>query len=939
MLNKKFLKDIKRVYKLVYQNIKEDLTKKKQEDFEEYNINLVNLTNKAEEEFLMKNAIVIIIKLIVVKYYQQNSLCTLQNNNLLLNFDKIFKDSKLVVDFFQQYNLLQVRDSTLKQINQILQAYNFKSIEDNFLGKLYQYLSSQNYRKKSGKFYTPVAVINFILEETIANISIIDNPYIKILDPACGSGDFLVKIYNLLYEKYLNNLEQLQLLYPEKKWSKDMIHQHILTNNLYAVDLDSIALALTALNLINKNSSNLAVELNLYQQDMLKTEFNEKFDFIIGNPPYIGHKQVDKDYKRWLRDNYQVYVDKADLSYCFLERGVKLLKEEGELMLISSRYFLEAATAKKLRTFLQDNTDILFLLDFYGLQVFDDAIINSVIIRLRAKSKVKNLLEIFKIKQQDQTLLGTEILTDIAQRRDKDYYDHFKVSQSDLESEGWRLMAAAEDDIIKIVEDNSEYTLGEICNSYQGVITGYDRAFIFSKAELEKLSLADEFLKPWIKNSQIEAYVVNPSQDYLLYTDQINNIDDFPKIKTELTEHKERLSQRRECQRGLKEWYRLQWGRTKSIFTEKKVIYPYKAAHNRFAIDDSANYCSADVYLLELKEEYQCLLDLEFLVGILNSKLYEFYFKSFAKKMTYKLYDYYPNKVLKLKLNCENKSEISTLVKKIIKLKKELKAFNFVDKLKEIIESKKDKLEEEYIKFDLKQKRIKAEIKDLENIIDFKLYQKYNLNIEGIKLIKERLGEIDYGLVELDYLKKEAVIDYNSIIKNRGTVANALAEKLSWQQLKNLHYEQAKTLNKIALSINCEYQTLVYLELKYRHNNPKDLQAYNYQGLELAIQDYLAEKLVELLAEEGSYLSIEELYQRLRKSVDLDQLLKLSDSEQEQMIIIKDIIFSRKYTWREYQERRRKKLKLSLPFINYKGYQIALSSWDSEHQSYFAKKG
>ena len=116
-----------------------------------------------------------------------------------------------------------------------------------------------------------------------------------------------------------------------------------------------------------------------------------------------------------------------------------------------------------------------------------------------------------------------------------------------------------------------------------------------------------------------------------------------------IEKYKERLNRRREYKNGSRLWYQLQWGRDPKLFLKDKIVYPYKSKSNRFAIDKGGNFCSADVYSFVLKEEVSDYT-LAFILGVLNSELYEFYFKLFAKKMGSGIYDYYPNTVMDLKL-------------------------------------------------------------------------------------------------------------------------------------------------------------------------------------------------------------------------------------------------------------------------------------------------
>ena len=95
----------------------------------------------------------------------------------------------------------------------------------------------------------------------------------------------------------------------------------------------------------------------------------------------------------------------------------------------------------------------------------------------------------------------------------------------------------------------------------------------------------------------------------------------------------------------MRQWYHLQWGRNKNIFESKKIVLPYKSSSNRFALD-KGSFFSADVYALILNTDRPFSYD--YLLKILNSDVYEFYFKSFGKKLGENLYEYYPNNLMKL---------------------------------------------------------------------------------------------------------------------------------------------------------------------------------------------------------------------------------------------------------------------------------------------------
>ena len=120
-------------------------------------------------------------------------------------------------------------------------------------------------------------------------------------------------------------------------------------------------------------------------------------------------------------------------------------------------------------------------------------------------------------------------------------------------------------------------------------------------------------------------------------------------------------------------------------------MYPYKCKENRFAIDYNNNFCSADVYSFIIKDNYKDEFSYEYLAGLLNSNVYNKYFKLTAKKISKKNYDYYPNKVMKIAIFKDyNYNKIESLSKSLIKQLTENKYENV-----QILQDKIDKLIED----------------------------------------------------------------------------------------------------------------------------------------------------------------------------------------------------------------------------------------------------
>lgn len=205
--------------------------------------------------------------------------------------------------------------------------------------------------------------------------------------------------------------------------------------------------------------------------------------------------------------------------------------------------------------------------------------------------------------------------------------------------------------------------LDNICESFQGIITGCDKAFVLKKNKADILNIEKELLKPWIKSSNIEKFKVLPSDEVIIYSNLIEDEGKYKKALEYINIKRNSLENRRECKKGLRKWYELQWGRSKEIFEEKKIVFPYKSSSNRFSID-YGNYFSADVYIIKIRDMFLNTTSYEYICGILNSSIYEFYIKSMAKKLGDNIYEYYPNKIMYIKIP-EYVEEIEKEVKDI----------------------------------------------------------------------------------------------------------------------------------------------------------------------------------------------------------------------------------------------------------------------------------
>jgi len=288
--------------------------------------------------------------------------------------------------------------------------YDFSQIDADALGQIYeQYLTrvQAEDRKQQGIYYTPLFVVRYIVRNTVLKAlaaarergGIAAARQIRVLDPACGSGSFLIAAFDALDAWLRDHDASLQ--------DDSERYQHILRENLYGVDLDPRAVEVAMLNLwlkaVHQRQKLPAIPNIRHGDSLIDEEFDWHkefpqvfaaggfdsgggFDVVIGNPPYVRQEALTAEFKQYAREKYRSYTGRADLYVCFYERAHELLKAGGHFGFVSSNKFMRADYGKGLRRYLLETARLEEIVDMSGEKVFEQASVDSAIVLTQKRS-------------------------------------------------------------------------------------------------------------------------------------------------------------------------------------------------------------------------------------------------------------------------------------------------------------------------------------------------------------------------------------------------------------------------------------------------------------------------------------------------------------------------------------------------------------------------
>lgn len=320
------------------------------------------------------------------------------------------------------FNWYQLNEQQLIMTLYQLSRFNFAGVDSDIVGTVYNTYVSRKEKKEKGQYYTPPEIVNYILDEVgyVSGAGIIGKNK-RLIDPACGSGSFLVAAAKRLVSAYKNNTDQIddpvtvlervqanlfgfdlnpfacylaevnlliQVLDLVKLAYKKQQHQPIKRFHIYNVDALARPAGTYRFALFNTLIAEESDQVDQIKSRSPNTSYANGFAFVVANPPY-GAKLSDA-YKNTLRADYaDVFYGKPDTYIFFLKLGTELLAKNGSFGFITPNTYLMGINSAALRRELLNVGGIYQIVDL-PQGIWADANVDCVLLFLNEEDDEKS---------------------------------------------------------------------------------------------------------------------------------------------------------------------------------------------------------------------------------------------------------------------------------------------------------------------------------------------------------------------------------------------------------------------------------------------------------------------------------------------------------------------------------------------------------------------
>ena len=444
-----------------------------------------------------------------------------------------------------------------------------------------------------------------------------DLAHMRLLEPSCGHGAFLVQaVERLLLSAARQGVRAQELGHAIAAYDVDPSHVSLARQNVERVLTTAGVTSTLARKLTSKW---------IQCADFLLAPLAADSDFVVGNPPYVRIEQISGALAAEYRSRYASIFDRADLYVAFIERGLSLLSERGVLSFICADRWSLNKYGAPLRALLAERYRVYCYIDLHRASPFESDVIAypSIFAAGRGQTTQVTVAKLETATADECASLARQLSgQDTAAAPALAVYDSWFAGD-----EPWVISSPAQ---LRALRD-LETRFAPIAASARvgiGVATGCDERYIVHS----ELDVERDRLVPLVMREDIEQGRIKPSTRCVINTfeegGKLVDLTHYPKLQHYFQTHAAQLKKRHIAGKNPSAWFRTIDRVYPSLAREPKLLIPDIAGANEVVFEPGNYHPHHNLYFVT-----SAVWDLEVLGGLLSSRVALFFVWSYAVKM------------------------------------------------------------------------------------------------------------------------------------------------------------------------------------------------------------------------------------------------------------------------------------------------------------------
>lgn len=471
-------------------------------------------------------------------------------------------------------------------------------------------------KKQNGEVFTPQGLADFLANRMLPYLN--KKTTLRICDPSCGDGALLCAIAKALTGSNTHSFT----LFGSDKDDAYLKEAELTLKGLYP-------------------ACKMSFEVKDFVEERVNSLFgsNERYEAIIGNPPYVRTQALGNDKAQALAKSYGLN-GRVDLYYPFLINMTDSLEDGGILGVITSNRYISTKSGESIRQYLLEHYDVLEIIDLGDTKLFDAAVLPAIFIGRKNLSKAKKdkgiFFKIYENQKPENIVSRHNSVFDILNNGITGCYDvngtcydysAGSFTRPEVLTDIWQMNTEDEHNWKNVIKSHTYFYVGEKFKVRVGVKSCADEVFLNESVYQSKDKPEEVFFRNMISQENITPWSISNDLFHVIYPHFDNNgiksvldIENYPLAKAFFMKHEERLKKRTYLMKSKRKWYEYWVPQNATLWKFPKLVFPDISVEPRFAIDTTGSIVNGNCYWIYASNDED--LNLLYLIeGVANSNL------------------------------------------------------------------------------------------------------------------------------------------------------------------------------------------------------------------------------------------------------------------------------------------------------------------------------